>query len=444
MAEQILPEMQDITRQREMAKMLLQQGMNTSDLGGQMVSGRYVGASPLQGIAKVYQAYTGRKMAEEADRKQTELANMLRQQTMQDLQAYGEAVTPRAAVEAKPEVIPQGQTMLDDQGMPTIGYQAPVQAVPEKKADYSKGLAVLLGSKSPQSQALGNAMLADMFKTQKLGEGETLVRQNFAGEFLPVGGTGGGKLPSEIKSATIFLGLQNKDPNTWTAQERAAVEQKANEFKRSGANNLVVNTGKSYTSQFGQGIADQDLNKFNAADAAPKQIIDANKTLELLDKGAITGLGANYKLNLARAFNVVGANNDETIKNTEQLVANRGKAVLNNIKSSGLGAGQGFTDKDRQFLENVVGGTITLNDKTLRDLANLEIKAANASIDTWNSRVDRMPQEALAGTGIGKVQAPKIERAKTPPPPPQIGQVVDGYRFKGGNPADPKNYEKVN
>jgi len=56
MAEQILPEMQDITRQRDLAKMLLQRGM-TDNLQGQMVSGRYVGASPLQGIDNMYSAY---------------------------------------------------------------------------------------------------------------------------------------------------------------------------------------------------------------------------------------------------------------------------------------------------------------------------------------------------------------------------------------------------
>jgi hypothetical protein len=29
------------------------------------------------------------------------------------------------------------------------------------------------------------------------------------------------------------------------------------------------------------------------------------------------------------------------------------------------------------------------------------------------------------------------------PPPPAIGQVIDGWRFKGGNPADPASYEKA-
>jgi hypothetical protein len=83
------PEVQDITRQREMAKMLLQKGM-ADNLQGQMVSGRYVGASPWQGIANMYAAYSGRQLAEEADKKQADLAKLLREGTAKDLLQYNE------------------------------------------------------------------------------------------------------------------------------------------------------------------------------------------------------------------------------------------------------------------------------------------------------------------------------------------------------------------
>ena len=415
MAEQILPEMQDITRQRDLAKLLLQRGM-ADNLQGQMVSGRYVGASPLQGIANMYSAYKGKQLSEESDRKQQELANMLRQQTMQDLQAYGQAV------KGTPE-----QTVYG------AGMEGPTMDVtPAVAPDYNKGLSILMGSRSPQSQALAQALLADQLKTQVLPEGGTIVRGGLGGAGETI--TSGPKKTTEQKEYD-FAKEQGYKGSFMDYQT---------DLKRAGANNLVVNTGQSYTSAFGKGIAEQDLNKFTAAQGAPKQIESAQQTLNLLDKGAITGLGANYKLNLARALNVVGANNDEVIKNTEQLVANRGQAVLNNIKTSGLGAGQGFTDKDRQFLENVVGGTISLNDKTLRDLANIEIKTAKALADNWNSRLSSIPKEAIVGSGIGKVELPAITSTKPSSNTPQVGQVQEGYRFNGGNPADPKNWQKVN
>jgi hypothetical protein len=415
MAEPILPEIQDISRQRDLAKMLLQKGM-TDNLQGQMVSGRYVGASPWEGIAKVYSSYKGGQLAKEADRKQAELANMLRQQTMQDIQEYGKAIT------GTPE-----QTVYG------AGMEGPTMDVtPAVAPDYNKGLSILMGSRSPQSQALAQALLADQLKTQVLPEGGTIVRGGLGGAGETI--TSGPKKTTEQKEYD-FAKEQGYKGSFMDYQT---------DLKRAGANNLVVNTGQSYTSAFGKGIAEQDLNKFTAAQGAPKQIESAQQTLNLLDKGAITGLGANYKLNLARALNVVGANNDEVIKNTEQLVANRGQAVLNNIKTSGLGAGQGFTDKDRQFLENVVGGTISLNDKTLRDLANIEIKTAKALANNWNSRLSSIPKEAIAGSGIGKVELPAITSAKPSSQTPQIGQVQEGYRFNGGNPADPKNWQKVN
>ena len=149
MADPFNPEIQvqDISRQRELAKMLLQKGM-ADNLQGQMVSGRYVGASPIQGIANVYSAYKGGQMAKEADRKQQELAQMLRTLGAQESQDVLSTMRGRQAV---PEVIPQGQTLLDDQGMPTYGAQRGVAGVaPDLESAYAKAI----GARSPQGQAL--------------------------------------------------------------------------------------------------------------------------------------------------------------------------------------------------------------------------------------------------------------------------------------------------
>jgi hypothetical protein len=156
----ILPEMQDITRQRDLAKMLLQRGM-TDNLQGQMVSGRYVGASPLQGIANIYSAYKGGQKLKEADRKQAELAQMLRTLGAQESQDVLATMRGRQAV---PEVIPQGQTMVDDQGMPTMGAQRGVAGVaPDLESAYAKAI----GARSPQGQALAPMLAKQLMREPK-------------------------------------------------------------------------------------------------------------------------------------------------------------------------------------------------------------------------------------------------------------------------------------
>jgi hypothetical protein len=242
-------------------------------------------------------------------------------------------------------------------------------------------------------------LMAEQIKTLVLPEGGTVLRGSIGG--------GGETISTGPKKTT-----EQKEYDFAKTPEGGNFKGSFMDYqtflKKAGANNLVVNTGQSYTSAFGKGIADQDLNKFTAAQSAPKQIESAQQTLNLLDKGAITGFGAEYKLNLARALNVTGAKNADIIKNTEQLVSNRGQAVLEAIKASGLGAGNGFTNTDREFLEKVKGGTITLNDKTLRELARIEMNTAKALVDNWNGRVSNIPKEALAGTGIGRVDLPTM------------------------------------
>jgi hypothetical protein len=223
MAEPILPEMQDITRQRDLAKMLLQRGM-TDNLQGQMVSGRYVGASPLQGIANMYSAYKGKQLAEESDKKQVELANMLRQQTMQDIQGYGQAI------KGTPEQTVYGAGMEG----PTMDVTPAVAPNPEK------ALGILMGSRSPQSQALAQALLADQTKTLVLPEGATAVRGS-------LGGVGGETIkgaekyraPLQVDTGTTVEFLDPKDP---TKVLRVVPKSQGGQIYESSEGPLIVNT----------------------------------------------------------------------------------------------------------------------------------------------------------------------------------------------------------
>jgi hypothetical protein len=158
-----LAQQQQVLRQQKMAEMLLQQGMQQPQ--GQMVSGHYVAPSFTQNLAGLANIYAGQKGIEKAEKAQIDLANRLRQQGVQESQDILALMRGR---EAKPEVVPQGQTLLDDQGQLTMGSQRGVVAVaPDLEAAYAKSA----GALSPQGRAfaplLAKQLMPDLTPEEK-------------------------------------------------------------------------------------------------------------------------------------------------------------------------------------------------------------------------------------------------------------------------------------
>jgi hypothetical protein len=178
---------------------------------------------------------------------------------------------------------------------------------------------------------------------------------------------------------------------------------------------VSVSTEKKFGEQFASKMADTDIGKMTTAEKAPQLAASANQIIDLVNRGNVfTGPVADVKLNIARALNVVGANNQEKIANTEALIAATGQSTLDAIKSAGLGTGQGFTDKDLKFLQGIAGGTITYTPQTLKDLARLQHLAATRSAESWNTRVKQIPKSAIEGTGLS------TEPIKVPPLSPAV------------------------
>jgi hypothetical protein len=181
----------------------------------------------------------------------------------------------------------------------------------------------------------------------------------------------------------------------------AAVEAQKSRIGKASATNVNVSTEKKYGERFGGLIADQDAAKFSAAESAPNAAATADRVLDLIGTGkVITGTGANVRLQLAKALNLAGGTDSEKIKNTEVLVSSLAETTLGAIKSSNLGAGQGFTNADRDFLEKAKAGQLTYDSGSLAELARLARLAAEKSAESWNKRVNQIPATALEGTGI--------------------------------------------
>lgn len=198
------PESLALQRQKQYAAALLQQSQQPQ---GQMVSGRFVAPSFTQQLSSALNPILGSYMMNQADTKQTQLAEALRQQGEKDIQAYGQAVTGRAGT---PDLMPEGQTMRDDQGNLTLGSQ---MGTAEVKPNFTQGLSILRGSKDPETRALGRALMADMFKTQKVGEGESLIRQNPDGSYVTVGqGAAKYRAPIQVDTGNAIEFRDPADP----------------------------------------------------------------------------------------------------------------------------------------------------------------------------------------------------------------------------------------
>lgn len=181
----------------------------------------------------------------------------------------------------------------------------------------------------------------------------------------------------------------------------APVLAQKKDIARAGAANIIQSTEKKYGEKLAGNIADRDDAKLGAAEKAPELAASANRIIDLVKQGNLfTGPIADVKLNIARALNVVGADNNEKIANTESLIAATGQSTLDAIKSAGLGTGQGFTDKDLKFLQGIAGGTIDYTPQTLTRLATLQHQAATRSVQAWNTRFKDIPKSSVEGMGL--------------------------------------------
>lgn len=214
----------------------------------------------------------------------------------------------------------------------------------------------------------------------------------------------------------------------------ANVLEQKKQIAKAGASNITQTTEKKFGEVFAGKMAETDIAKMATAEKAPQLAESANRIIDLVKQGNVfTGPVADIKLNIARALNVAGASNEEKIANTESLIAATGQSTLDAIKSAGLGTGQGFTDKDLNFLRGIAGGTIQLTAQTLTELARLQHQTATRSAESWNTRVKQLPKSATEGTGLSTepIKVPPLSPSAMFARNPKTGERIQS--LDGGN-----------
>jgi hypothetical protein len=383
------PEILGMDRQRKLAEMLIAQGQQQPQ--GQMVGNRFIPVAPTQNLANLFNTALGAYGMYQADQKALDLANRIRQG---EIEAFADFEKTRRGTPAVVENTEMAGPYTGNVPKPMLSKDVVPAVPPNPQAAYAN---LYYNPKaSPKMRDLAFAKVTAEPEGFILPEGSTRVEKQPDGTYKVVA-SGGDKTSSEYKD---YL-MAQKDP---IAPFKGSFVDYQTMNNRSKAPSVNVNTANKFASGFASKASEGAYNLYEQALAAPQAIENAKRTIQLVNSGAFTGAAADIKLQAARLFNVVGANNQDTISKTEQLFSNRGKAMLGSVKSSGLAGSQGLTEGERKFLTQAEGGTITLDAETLKAMAGLEIKMAVQNQKRWNAQASRMDREVLNATGAGPVE----------------------------------------
>jgi len=109
----------------------------------------------------------------------------------------------------------------------------------------------------------------------------------------------------------------------------------------------------------------------------------------ILDSGKVnTGMGANVALQLGRALKAAGVSDADGVEATQSFAVTSAKRVMALLSTGALGRTQ-ISDADRKFMERAAAADITLDERTIRRVLDIDEKAQRAAIESHNRNVDR-------------------------------------------------------
>jgi hypothetical protein len=189
----------------------------------------------------------------------------------------------------------------------------------------------------------------------------------------------------------------------------------------------------AFSTAFGTESARAAMTTINAGRAAPGIIDSADRVIKVLTDPKIkpiTGSFAETKLLVSKAL----YGDTPEAAATENLVADLARSTLDAIPASGLGGGQGFTERDKQFLIDASAGRIQQTKENLLRMAKLRKTVGSANIRNANrvmKQVSGMPgYENMSGLLQPIPEGPAIVQ------PTQDAAAVAWAR---ANPKDPRS-----
>ena len=179
--------------------------------------------------------------------------------------------------------------------------------------------------------------------------------------------------------------------NSLSAEDRIKVGKLAreNQAANKAETKIVMPAGQTkYEERLGTLRADQDVELVGTATKAKNNISKIDMTLnQLQNTDAITGFGADIQKNVNRfkAKVLKDAKAGKQVADTEILDAFLGSDVFPQIGALGIGAKGLDTPAEREFLRQVMTGTISMDKYALIKMTQIRRDIEKRSIDRYNS-----------------------------------------------------------
>lgn len=252
-----------------------------------------------------------------------------------------------------------------------------------------------------------------------------------------------------------------REYNLDSAQRKARGENPLSFFdfksglKKAGATNVNVDASTKGENKFrekGSLLQAERFDKIVQGGTDAKSMISDIQSLRDIGSRITTGKTAEMTAALGPYAEALGVKVDglDDLQTYNAIIAR----LAPQMRVPGSGATSDF--EMRTFLEGLPGlgktpGGNELISKTLEAMAQHKVAAAEIASKALNEEITRKDAEkmlrelpdplALWKQTRGEMKPQAAPKAS--PAMPQPGEIRDGYRFKGGNPADQKNWEQI-
>jgi hypothetical protein len=238
--------------------------------------------------------------------------------------------------------------------------------------------------------------------------------------------------PKAIQAADALIKQYNLENPEGTIQQDASGALVTVNRRTNVATPVLDKNGKpvmgdskyesAFTGAVGRAQAERNEKVVTAAQTASANIQKIDSAIELLKTGdATTGLGAELRNNIdrARALFAGDIKAGKKVADTQILDALLGSDVFSMIQSLGIGARGLDTPAERDYLRQVMTGTIQMDNKALVRLSEIRRNIEVRAIEKYNTQLEKGELNKFFET-----QGLKAEKIEIPSAPGASGTMV--------------------